>query len=140
MSTILAPRRAWPLLLPLLLGGCLHDDELVVEYTLRCTDDEAATANACPEWRPVDRSYYRLDPQGQSVSWWVEGATARRYSSCTIYNPENWSCAAEIGMPAVEFKQGRRLQAEADTLARRGVKRVTWFEWWSTYLSRQILG
>ena len=134
------PRYLLPLLLlPLLLGGCLADDDTLIEYRLRCSDDSASVAS-CSDWRTVTRNYFQIDEQGQAVSWWAEGQTPRRYPNCEIHNLDHWSCKAEVDMPAIEFSRGRRIQDESDTLSRRGVKRVTWFEWWLTRLGNQLLG
>jgi hypothetical protein len=130
--------------LPLLLltpfvAGCFGDDDTIVEYRLRCTDDTASSLS-CPEWKTVTPTYYRIDQKAQKVYRRVDNQAPKQYASCRVYNLENWSCGAEIGLPAIEFKQGRRLQDQDDTLSRRGIKRVTWFEWWSTRIMNDYLG
>ncbi len=121
-----------------LLGGCFGQDDTVVEYRLRCTDDTSEGVRDCNSWSTADRVFYQLDTQRQTVTRRVEDEMPRIYNSCKIYNLDHWSCAAEIGMGAVEFKQGRRLQDEANRPLLQNTKRVTWFEWWSTWAKSQV--
>lgn len=133
-------RRIAPLLLLPLLAGCLGQGDAVVEYRLRCVDETSTTLRDCQEWATDDRIFYELDSDRGQVSRRVEDGTPGRYENCTIYNTDHWACAAEIGLPAVEFKQGRRIQGDADQLMMQLGKRVTWFEWWSTRLMEMAFG
>lgn len=128
------------LFLTTLLAGCIGQDDTVVEYRLRCTDDTSEGVRDCNAWSTVDRVFYQLDTQRQTVTRRVENEMPKTYSSCKIYNLDHWSCAAEIGMGAVEFKQGRRLQEEANRTLLQNTKRVTWFEWWSTRAMSLVFG
>jgi len=123
-----------------LLAGCIGQDDTVVDYRLRCTDDASESVRDCNDWKTIDRTYFQLDMPGQTVTRWVEDETPKQYSNCKIYNLDHWSCAAEIGMGAVEFKRGRLQQVENDQFMREGTKRVAWFEWWSTWLISRVFG
>jgi hypothetical protein len=123
-----------------LLAGCFGQDDTVVEYRLRCTDDTSESTRDCNSWSTADRVFYQLDTQHQTVTRRVEDEMPRIYNSCKIYNLDHWSCAAEIGMGAVEFKQGRRLQDAANRPLLDKTKRVTWFEWWSTWAKSKVFG
>ena len=128
------------LLSSFLLAGCLGEEDLVVEYRLRCSDASSEGVRDCGHWATADRIYFQLDMQDRTVARWVEDEAPRRYTNCTIYNTDHWTCAAEIGMEAVEFKQGRRVQSEDDRVMIHNTKRVTWFEWWSTWARNKLFG
>lgn len=129
------------LLSSLLLAGCLgQEDDVVVEYRLRCSDASSEGVRDCDRWATADRIFFQLDMQDRTVARWIEDEAPRRYTNCTIYNTDHWSCAAEIGMEAVEFKQGRRVQSEDDRVMIHNTKRVTWFEWWSTWARNKLFG
>lgn len=134
-------RQVFALLLVLpLLAGCLGQGDTVVEYRLRCIDESSENLRDCASWATDDRVFYELDTANGRVTRRVEEGSPGRYESCTISNTDHWSCAAEIGLPALEFKQGRRIQGDADQLSMRLGKRVTWFEWWSTRLTEMLFG
>ncbi len=134
-------RQVIPLLLALpLLAGCFGQDDTVVEYRLRCVDATSENLRDCGSWATDARVFYELDVANGHVTRRVESQSPGRYARCTIHNTDHWTCAAEIGLPAVEFKQGRRLQTEDDRLAMQLGKRVTWFEWWSTRLTEMLFG
>ena len=127
------------LMLPL-LGGCFGQENTVVEYRLRCVDETSESLRDCEDWATDDRVFYELDLGNRSVTRRIEDGAPGRYESCTIYNPDHWACNAEIGLPAIEFKQGRRIQGDADQLSMQLGKRVTWFEWWSTRIMEMVFG
>lgn len=128
------------LLTTLLLTGCLGPDDTVVEYRLRCSDASSEGVRDCANWTTADRLYFRLDMQNQKVARWAENEAPREYENCKIYNDDHWSCAAEIGMEAVEFKQGRRIQDQGSLQLIHNTKRVTWLEWWSTRIKGMLFG
>ncbi|MDX1592899.1 MAG: hypothetical protein R3298_01535 [Gammaproteobacteria bacterium] len=129
-----------PLVLTLLLVGCLGQGDTIVEYRLRCIDDRAESLASCNAWDPAPRTFYELDTDNDAVTRRVEDGGTDRYDNCTIHNTDHWSCAAEIGLPAIEFKQGRRIQGEEDRLLMQLSKRVTWFEWWAARLQEMVFG
>lgn len=132
--------RIAPLLLLLPLTGCFGGGNTVVEYRLRCVDESSTNLRDCQAWATDARVFYELDIDQGQVTRRIEDGAPGRYESCTIHNTDHWTCAAEIGLPAIEFKQGRRIQGDADQLAMQLGKRVTWFEWWSTRLTEMVFG
>ncbi len=126
-------------LLPL-LGGCLGKSGTVVEYRLRCVDTDYASLRDCDAWATDVRTFYEVDTDRRIVTRRIGDGPPGHYDRCTVHNLDHWSCAAEVGLPAVEFRQGRRVQGDQDALAMQLGKRVTWFEWWSVWLRERLLG